>query len=112
VLMNLVGTASASAPAGSVVDLRVEMAQPLDRNAGGAGGAPRAERIRVVVRSAGAPVAAAEAVLGLAVARAIVRAHGGRLEAEGATGGRTRYWFELPRLSHGGTPERPAPPRQ
>jgi signal transduction histidine kinase len=34
--------------------------------------------------------------LGLAVVRALVLAHGGRVGAENAEGGGARFWFELP----------------
>jgi signal transduction histidine kinase len=45
--------------------------------------------------------------LGLAIARSIVEAHGGRIGAEPRTGGGMRFWFTLPAAA--GVPEIPEP---
>jgi signal transduction histidine kinase len=102
VLANLVGNAVRHTPAGGQVEVRAE------RTAAG---------VRVEVRDSGEGIAAGDlphvfeqfyrgeksrsratggAGLGLAIARAIVEAHGGRIGAESAAGQGTRIFFTLP----------------
>jgi signal transduction histidine kinase len=76
-----------------------------DESAGHAGCLGRFPYREAAAHAGGAAQALArEAALGLAVAQAIVAAHGGRLGAENRPGGGARYWLALPRLSHRGAP--------
>jgi signal transduction histidine kinase len=100
VMVNLISNASEQSEAGGTIRLRIT---------------PRDEEARVVVADRGPalPVESAAAALeslsrpgqqgsngaaalGLAVARWIIEAHGGKVGAQNRPGGGARFWFQLP----------------
>jgi two-component system sensor histidine kinase KdpD len=100
VMLNLLENAAKHTPPGTPVEIRVAaepkevVVEVLDRGPG----IPRGQEQRIFERFYRLPTTAAEgAGLGLALCRAIVQAHGGRIEAEGRTGGGAVFRFSLPR---------------
>jgi two-component system, OmpR family, sensor histidine kinase KdpD len=101
VLYNLVENATKYAPPGSEIDIEVgrdadaARVEVLDRGPGlPAAGLPHL--FEPFYRARGRPVRPAGLGLGLAVARGLVEAHGGRIEAENRSGGGARFTFSLP----------------
>jgi two-component system sensor histidine kinase KdpD len=103
VVVNLLENAAKHTPAGTPVEVRVRseptelVVEVLDRGPG----IPPGEEQRVFERFHRLPTARGVegAGLGLALCRAIVRAHGGHIEVENRPGGGSIFRFGLPRAS-------------
>jgi two-component system sensor histidine kinase KdpD len=101
VVVNLLDNASKHTPAGTPVEVRVKsepkevVVEVLDRGPG----IPQGEEQRIFERFHRLPSARGVegAGLGLALCKAIVRAHGGHIEAENRPGGGAVFRFGLPR---------------
>ncbi|HET7767223.1 MAG TPA: HAMP domain-containing sensor histidine kinase [Chloroflexota bacterium] len=101
VLVNLLSNAAKYGPEGEVVEVSAEQRVGMVRLvvADRGPGIPAEERSRLFdayFRSESTSRAAPGVGLGLAIVRAIVDAHGGRVGVEGRRGEGTRFWVELP----------------
>ena len=98
VFVNLLDNAARHTPAGTPIDLSARMAQDVLRvevSDRGPGLAPD-ELERVFEKFYRAKSAAAGAGLGLAICKAVVEAHGGRIWAENRAGGGALFAFTIP----------------
>jgi signal transduction histidine kinase len=101
VLANLIGNASRYGPPGSAIRVRAENASGQVRVAvdDTGPGIPKEEQSRLFERFYRSRAEGPGIGLGLAIAKGIVEAHGGRIGVDSEPGAGTSVWFTLPAAS-------------